>query len=1616
MEKLKKVLCIVLSLAMVFTMQTTSLYASDSSGSAARAVVEDAGTASQADSNTTSAGTSQDASSKSTASAAAAVTESTEDTSTDQTAGSASQDTASASVEDNNAAGTSSSDAALVSSSDTEASAASEGTDAASLVGDTSTVNLKDITAEGGLTVTLKDTTTGKTIPTDSTQIGRKDSLSVTVDFTLDNTKKSTAIGKSIVYDLSGNTGLKISNGITNDDLYSGNTKVGTYSITTDGKIILNVDSEFLSGKSDVKGFVAVNFTLESSATTDKDSITFEFPGTANITATFTDTVITGTKTYAVNSDGTITFTVELDVDSKSTNVKLTDDLGKDFSFKKGTFALDGTPITEAISDTNPQEATLDLGTLDGGKHYLTYKATINNYTDTNNDANHNKVTWTWDANHTGTYDTSVNLDDFAVSIKKDGAVETSSNGSVIDWTITLDKNKFPNGFVDAVLVDDLSETLSQNLSLDTSSWKVKDADGNDYTSGNGAPVWSETARTLTYKFDEKATSSSYTITFKTNVDTSKITTEGYNWFRNKASITPSNGKTESTYKDVDITYYPLSKDDGSRSNLNVTWTLHVNKGGTYKENLAGKKIVDTLPAKLSYDANTLAWTVKDSDGISYTEGGTPVWDPTARTLTYTFGPNAGAKEYTITYVTKIDTAELKPGKITTITNKVKLTDKDGGIIGPEKTGKVDYDYEPDDISITKTNDTFKNKIADKTDATGDLLYTQWTTSVTFSKATYDLLNKSNTFKIDDVLAENTDMPTGIVQNDTLHPIVVKVNGAEKTSTQYTVTPSLPVTVGSESLNRKFVITFGETPAPDTNGKITVTVSYWSVSNIAGISQTDAKKYITENNVAGVWYTYDGKDGAEQKRHTDNIPLYYQHLVENKAFSKKFKSDFTLNAAGDAYTTTCEVVANAENDYTDGGILDLTGSQIVITDTMGAGLDYVAGSAKVQLLNGTNDLWLSGNKVFEPTVTGDVATGKTLTWDFSKCTDSTIIAALAGKVGITIAYTASTAKSYVESESSKNGGSTSITYTNGASMTKDGETFGSGSDTKTLTVTKLTKDGSQVSGSAYITYSIDVNKEKLDLDPNSDSVTLSDTIPSELSLLVNSPEIVGDDGNKVPIDSTHYYTYDSSTNKIEFILPDEHHYKLTYQVQFKNQDGASHEVTNTVVLKGQTNISSDKKASYVANTASAGITGIAGQIVLFKTDKDNVTLKLNGATYALYRVDSVSNPAGTLIDTQTTGEDGTLTFSKDTVAGTDAKLQSDVLYYYVETETPTNGTTTYELDGTKYYFYFAGTSPNAVPALASELKVTPSSLSNIGLTLTVTDTAVKTGSLTVTKAVTGLTTAAAAGAYSFTFYVKNGDKYAEFDANKVFTGLSDTLTDAAKVTITNGDTEAVTLTGLPIGNYTVKEDTDAAKTAVTNYDLTGTTYTYNSDPDATYVGITGGDAENAAISNSYAQSVGSLKIVKTTDTKEGDSPAATPDDTTFTVTGVNGQVASVTYSQFENGEYTVTNLAPGNYTVTENVNDAVVAGYTLTVDGNSAEKAVASNATTEFDITNTYSRDRGALKITKTTTPEGMTPADATFTITSAPTDYTGTSVFHYSDFTDGVAYPYGYSGRQLYD
>ena len=148
------------------------------------------------------------------------------------------------------------------------------------------------------------------------------------------------------------------------------------------------------------------------------------------------------------------------------------------------------------------------------------------------------------------------------------------------------------------------------------------------------------------------------------------------------------------------------------------------------------------------------------------------------------------------------------------------------------------------------------------------------------------------------------------------------------------------------------------------------------------------------------------------------------------------------------------------------------------------------------------------------------------------------------------------------------------------------------------------------------------------------------------------------------------------------------------------------------------------------------------------------------------------------------------------------------------------------------------------------------------------------------------------------------------------------------------------------------------------------------------------------ITNMYSQEEGSLEIVKTT------SGATTPAGTTFTISGPNGYKVEKKYSEFTDGKLTLENLPVGEYTVTENTDSAKVANYTLNVTGNGGKAQVAKDKTATVTIKNEYSRDKGSLKITKSTEGGVKTPEKTEFKITGPDgVDQT----YHYSDFTNGV-------------
>ena len=225
----------------------------------------------------------------------------------------------------------------------------------------------------------------------------------------------------------------------------------------------------------------------------------------------------------------------------------------------------------------------------------------------------------------------------------------------------------------------------------------------------------------------------------------------------------------------------------------------------------------------------------------------------------------------------------------------------------------------------------------------------------------------------------------------------------------------------------------------------------------------------------------------------------------------------------------------------------------------------------------------------------------------------------------------------------------------------------------------------------------------------------------------------------------------------------------------------------------------------------------------------------------------------------------------------------------------------------------------------------------------------KLGKLTITKEVKGLDDVTDANIIhqKYTFdIIRNAD-------NKV----------VETVTLTDG--ESKTVEDLTPGTYTVKE---------VDGDIKGYTKTVTVSGDGE-VTVEANKTAEVTVTNAYTQILGSLKIVKTAKYSDG---APVPERTfKFTVTGPSypqstypeGYKVTVTVDEKGHGESEVLdNLIPGEYTVTEDAEDAKMDGYelapagfskTVTVDYTSETKPV------EVEAVNTYTQILGNLKIVK---------------------------------------------------
>lgn len=413
--------------------------------------------------------------------------------------------------------------------------------------------------------------------------------------------------------------------------------QAGTWKIEGN-KVVFTFDEAWLK-LNPAEIYVAANFSfqLANKGTGSGNSTSVVFPGEGSIDIPTKDGKVTGTKAgvFSQGSDGVakVTWTVTLTVESYATNVSFTDTLGDNFSFVKGSFALDDRTLNPQTM-IDGQVAILDsLGNLSLGDHTITYETVLKSGVSANNGdliKADNTATWNWAGSTDGDNKTATAE---PVTFGYDMIDKSNGSGtpSDIKWTVRLNQGKLKADMSGYVFTDYLDGKQTYTGNYFTVYKGDSEASGVEIGKGNLDPK----KNSFSYKFrdnleDKYAT---YCIVYHTKMND----TSSYDTVRNSATIEregSASGTDDGSFTPELTGVVPITKrlvrSDEAATTGRATWETRV----------ALKAIVnavhpDTVTVKDTFQS---AWSQDlgvDEDSISIKIGDTELvrgadWNPTA--------------------------------------------------------------------------------------------------------------------------------------------------------------------------------------------------------------------------------------------------------------------------------------------------------------------------------------------------------------------------------------------------------------------------------------------------------------------------------------------------------------------------------------------------------------------------------------------------------------------------------------------------------------------------------------------------------------------------------------------------------------------------------------------------------------------------------------------------------------------------------------------------------------------------------------------------------------------------------------------------------------------------
>ena len=236
-------------------------------------------------------------------------------------------------------------------------------------------------------------------------------------------------------------------------------------------------------------------------------------------------------------------------------------------------------------------------------------------------------------------------------------------------------------------------------------------------------------------------------------------------------------------------------------------------------------------------------------------------------------------------------------------------------------------------------------------------------------------------------------------------------------------------------------------------------------------------------------------------------------------------------------------------------------------------------------------------------------------------------------------------------------------------------------------------------------FDIHVNANANDILPGTDKLTIEDVMSPELSVYWASIKLYYEDanGNWIDFDSNgsaykYTVTFDQTTNKLTFVIPDELHIRIDYTTLITKSGHVS--VNNSVSIDGKAQASDIVDAIFKVEEHSGGASGSAHNITLLKQD-GTTNAPLQDVTFHMYG--PMGDPHATLPDgatisittdknetlyyigTYTTGADGTTIIETQylTLGGPYALVEKAPPEGYLPLDKPT-------------YFYFYEPDPDGI--------------------------------------------------------------------------------------------------------------------------------------------------------------------------------------------------------------------------------------------------------------------------------------------------------------------------------